>query len=114
MDDQSNTSHRAPRKFLKPRRLALLASVAGLSMAVLVIGPGDYRPLNLPAWIASARAAETAQAPQGFADLVAKVKPAVISVVINPGAMAFTVILRLAISWAMDLVSPISPAFEAA
>jgi serine protease Do len=80
MDDQSNTSRRAPRKFLKPRRLALLASVAGLSMAVLVIGPGGYRPLNLPAWTASAQAAETAQAPQGFGDLVAKVKPAVISV----------------------------------
>jgi serine protease Do len=80
MDDQSNTSHRAPRKFLKPRRLALLASVAGLSMAVLVIGPGGYRPLNLPAWTASAQAAETAPTPQGFGDLVAKVKPAVISV----------------------------------
>src|SRR3984893_13185295 len=80
MDDQSNTSRRAPRKFLKPRRLALLASVAGLSMAVLVIGPGGYRPLNLPAWTASAHAAETAQAPAGLCDLVAKVKPAVISV----------------------------------
>src|ERR1700693_2289295 len=80
MDDQSNTSHRAPRKFLKPRRLALLASVAGLSMAVLVIGPGGDRPLNLPAWTVSAQAAETAPTPQGFGDLVAKVKPAVISV----------------------------------
>jgi serine protease Do len=80
MDDQSETSERAPRKILKPRRLTLLASVAGLSMAVLVIGPGGYRPLNLPAWTASAHAAEMAQAPAGFGDLVAKVKPAVISV----------------------------------
>jgi serine protease Do len=80
MDDQSNPSHRAPRKILKPRRLALLASVAGLSMAVLVVGSGGYRPLNLPAWTASAHAAEVAQAPAGFADLVSKVKPAVISV----------------------------------
>jgi serine protease Do len=68
------------RKTLKPRRLALLASVAGLSLAILVIGPGGYRPLNLPAWTVSARAAEATQAPAGFADLVARVKPAVISV----------------------------------
>jgi serine protease Do len=80
MDDQSNPSQRAPRKIRKPRRLALLASVTGLSMAVLVVGTGGYRPLNLPAWTASAHAAEAAQAPAGFADLVSKVKPAVISV----------------------------------
>jgi serine protease Do len=80
MNDESSGPRRAQRKTLKPRRLALLASVAGLSMAVLVIGPGGYRPLNLPAWTASAHAAETAQAPAGFGDLVAKVKPAVISV----------------------------------
>jgi serine protease Do len=80
MNDQLSDPDRAPRKILRPRRLALLASVAGLSMAVLVVGPGGYRPLNLPAWTASAQAAETAQAPAGFGDLVAKVKPAVISV----------------------------------
>ena len=47
-------------------------------MAVLAAGPvANY----LPAWTASAHAAEaTAQAPAGFADLVSKVKPAVISV----------------------------------
>jgi serine protease Do len=80
MNDQSPRPPLAPRKFLKPRRFALLASVAGLSMAVLVVGPGGYRPLDLPAWTASAHAAEAAQAPTGFADLVSKVKPAVISV----------------------------------
>jgi len=78
MNDQSNTPPVAPRKILRPRRLALLASVAGLSMAVLAAGPvANY----LPVWTASAHAAEaTAQAPAGFADLVSKVKPAVISV----------------------------------
>jgi serine protease Do len=78
MSDQSNTPPAAPRKIFRPRRLALLASVAGLSMAVLAAGPvANY----LPAWTASAHAAEsTAQAPTGFADLVSKVKPAVISV----------------------------------
>jgi serine protease Do len=84
MDDQSNTSPHAPqphapRKILRPRRLTLLASVAALSMAVLVVGPGGYRPLG---WTGSAHAAETTatQNSAGFADLVAKVKPAVISV----------------------------------
>src|ERR1700736_2527137 len=80
MDDQSNPSPHTPQQILKPRRLALLATVATLSMAVLVIGTGGYRPLNLPAWTAAAHAAETSQAPAGFGDLVAKVKPAVISV----------------------------------
>jgi serine protease Do len=80
MDQQSNNPHHAPRQILKPRRLTLMASVAALSMAVLVVGPGGYRPFNLPAWTASAHAAETTQNPAGFADLVAKVKPAVISV----------------------------------
>jgi serine protease Do len=49
-------------------------------MAVLVVGTSGYQPLNLPAWTASAHAAEASQTPAGFADLVAKVKPAVISV----------------------------------
>ena len=79
MNDQSNASHSTPRKVLKPRRLALLASVAGLSMAVLAAGPGGYLPFNFPAWTSSAHAAETTQN-AGFGDLVAKVKPAVISV----------------------------------
>jgi serine protease Do len=78
MNDQSSSSHRAPRKILKPRRLALLASAAGLGMAVLVAGPSGY--LLLPALTASAHAAETAPNTAGFGDLVAKVKPAVISV----------------------------------
>ena len=70
-----------PRKMLKPRRLALLASVGGLGMAILVAGPGGYHGLRLPAWTASAHAAEAMpQTPPGFADLVSKVKPAVISV----------------------------------
>src|ERR1700727_1193201 len=80
MDQQSNNSRPTPREILKPRRLTLLASVAALSMAVLVIGPGGYRPFNVPAWTASAQAAETTQNSAGFGDLVAKVKPAVISV----------------------------------
>ncbi len=72
---------RQRRKVLTPRRLTLLASVAGLGVAVLIAGPGGYLPVKLPAWTASAQAAATALPhPAGFADLVAKVKPAVISV----------------------------------
>jgi serine protease Do len=48
---------------------------------MLVAGPGGYAPVSLPAWISSAIAADTtSQHPASFADLVAKVKPAVISV----------------------------------
>jgi len=80
MVDQSNAPHQAPRRILRPRRLALLASVAGLSMAALAAAPDDYLPFNIPSLTSSARAAEPAQTVPGFADLVAKVKPAVISV----------------------------------
>jgi serine protease Do len=79
MNDQSNTNPTL-RKILRPRRLALLASAAGLSLAVLAAGPSGYLPLNIPAWTSSAHAAETTAANPGFGDLVAKVKPAVISV----------------------------------
>jgi serine protease Do len=68
-------------KALTPRRLTLLASVAGLGVAVLVAGPGGYLPI--PAAFGSpAPAAETMATshPDGFADLVARVKPAVVSV----------------------------------
>ena len=68
-------------KILRPRRLTLLASVAGLGVAILVAGPGGYLPMSPTAWPSAARAADAAtQHPPSFADLVAKVKPAVISV----------------------------------
>ncbi len=80
MTDRSNSPANR-RQILAPRRLTLLASAAGLAVAVLVAGPGGYLPMSLPAWTSSAHAAETAfPHPAGFADLVAKVKPAVISV----------------------------------
>jgi serine protease Do len=73
----TNGTTSAPRrKLLSKRRLALLASVA-LGATVLIAGPGAYRAL--PPSVGIAHAAETQQ-PGGFADLVAKVKPAVISV----------------------------------
>jgi serine protease Do len=80
MNDQSNASRPTLRRILKPRRVALLASAAGLSLALLAAGPGGYLPFNLPAFTSAAHAAETSPNAPGFADLVAKVKPAVISV----------------------------------
>ena len=64
---------------LAPRRLVMLASVAGLGLAVLVGAPGPYR-MNPAAWTSVAQAADAAPQMPSFADLVAKVKPAVISV----------------------------------
>jgi serine protease Do len=74
-----NLSHdSAKRTILSPRRLTLLASAAALAIAVVAAGPGNFSAVGL--WTPPAQAAEAAQAPVGFADLVAKVKPAVISV----------------------------------
>ena len=44
MTDSSPPKHR---KVLTPRRLTLLASVAGLGVAMLVAGPGGYLPMSL-------------------------------------------------------------------
>jgi len=75
------SSHLTTGKALTPRRLTLLASVAGLGIAVMAAGPGGYSPIGLPTWATSAHAADAAMPhPASFADLVAKMKPAVISV----------------------------------
>ena len=84
---RTNVSPPTGRKVLTARRLTLLASVAGLGIAVLLTGPG-YRSVSLPALTSAAQAAEAAQHPTGFADLVAKVKPAVISVRVSIDAAA--------------------------
>jgi serine protease Do len=79
----TNPSLPKQRKVLTARRLTLLASAAGLGAALLVAGPGGYLPISLATWTssASAQAADATIAhPASFADLVAKVKPAVISV----------------------------------
>lgn len=76
-DDQTNLSNTA--KTRSPRRVALLASVAVLGAAVVAGGVTYGRP-TLPTWTSSAQAAEGQPQSAGFADLVAKVKPAVISV----------------------------------
>jgi serine protease Do len=64
-------------RFWSKRRLVLLASVAAVGAGVLLAGP-TYPPVALNA--TPARAVEAMQPQAGFADLIEKVKPAVISV----------------------------------
>src|SRR5579872_7365812 len=74
-----NEPHR--RRILPARRLTLLGSVAVLGAALVVGGPLGYSRLADQAFAATP-APVTSNAPgqTGFADLVTKVKPAVISV----------------------------------
>jgi serine protease Do len=62
---------------LSTRRLILLATVANLGIAAAVVG---VSPQSLVPSFPTAAAAESAERPVGFGDLVEKVKPAVISV----------------------------------
>jgi serine protease Do len=72
-----------PQRLLSGRRLALLASAAGISVALVfgieVVG----QPLTL---LSTPAHAQAAQKPVGFADIVEKVKPAVISVRVKMNA----------------------------
>src|SRR5437879_8602655 len=73
------TRIRQLRGVLSPRRLVLLATVASLGTAALFAGLDGSPKAGLPAF-SVAGAAEKAQRPAGFADIVEKVKPSVISV----------------------------------
>jgi serine protease Do len=72
---------------LSTRRLILLATVANLGVAGLVLAspPRSWLPT-----FSAADAAESMQRPAGFADLVEKIKPAVISVRVKTDADAKT------------------------
>jgi serine protease Do len=65
-------------RILSARRLVLLAGVAGLGVAVL-LGAGPLPQPTSPA-LTSIAYAQGVQRPMGFADIVDKVKPAVMSV----------------------------------
>ncbi|RAI39487.1 Do family serine endopeptidase [Rhodoplanes roseus] len=77
MIDTQNLKQKA-RSIVSARRLALLATVGALGTGVLFMnpefGPAGHSALLTPAY------AQNAQRPAGFADIVDKVKPAVISV----------------------------------
>src|SRR5690348_14975417 len=73
----SPTSNGSSRKTLSARRMTLLGSVAVVG-AALAFGGAGSGTLTQPAHAASTQTQQ--QGPTGFADLIAKVKPAVISV----------------------------------
>jgi len=73
----NQTSVSTVRNLFSARRLILLASVAGVGAMVMLAGP-SYRPVQLQT--SAAQAAMPVNPQSGFADLVDKVKPAVISV----------------------------------
>jgi serine protease Do len=73
--DELMTSNSNPVRRLAARKIVLLATTAVLGAGVLFSGP---RNLTVP--FAPAALAQTTQASAGFADIVEKVKPAVISV----------------------------------
>src|SRR5215471_8869521 len=77
---------------LSARRLVLLASVAGLGVAVL-LGGASLVPNSTNSALSTIAYAQGVQRPMGFADIVDKVKPAVISVRVkvasNPKMMGF-------------------------
>ena len=75
-------TQRPKQGFLSRRRSALFASVAIATVLVTGIGGYSYREISL---LAPAHAAEMAR-PAGFADIVEKVKPAVISIKVRLSA----------------------------
>jgi serine protease Do len=79
MKDPVHSDITTSRRILKPRRLALLGTVAALGVAVLAVSPAST-PFGVSSLISPAQATESAATPAGFGDLVSKVKPAVISV----------------------------------
>jgi serine protease Do len=92
--------HPAPQyRGLTARRVVLLATVAGLGFGALFVSPGNVSQPVLPGLTSPANAqnvtqeAQTVSRPVGFADVVEKVKPAVISVRVkmetNPQTMGF-------------------------
>src|SRR5258708_4172042 len=83
-DYRTAPSFQAPRRSpLSARRLALMASVAaGLGIAIYGFSPssGGFDLLGSPAHAEVSSAVSSARQPTGFADLVERVKPSVISV----------------------------------
>jgi serine protease Do len=83
--ESTSMSSGSRQRLLSGRRLALLASAAGIS-AALVFGIETVgQPLTV---LTTPAHAQTAQKPVGFADIVEKVKPAVISVRVKMNAGA--------------------------
>src|ERR1700748_1953067 len=78
-------SYRQPRRsLLSSRKFALMASVvAGLGVAVYGFSPRTGPLFSTPALAQVANEVRKVQQPVGFADIVERVKPSVISVKVN-------------------------------
>src|SRR5437899_601688 len=76
-------------RILSRRRLVLMASVAGLGLTMLLGGSGFAPRVSAPT-LTNIAYAQGVQRPVGFADIVEKVKPAVISVRVKMDADAKT------------------------
>ena len=89
---QSVSSAPKPRSVLSARRLGLMASAALIGAGVLFSG-AEYATKPNTAFLASPAYAQNVQRPVGFADIVEKVKPSVISVRVKvdggPRTMSF-------------------------
>jgi serine protease Do len=81
---ESDVSARKARKPLSARRLVLMATVGALGAGALFVQPWSGATGPLPSLSAPAYA-QSAQRPVGFADVVEKVKPAVVSVRVKKG-----------------------------
>jgi serine protease Do len=80
-EDNESRSYTPRRSIFRRLRPILLGSAAALVFAVLAIGPTRFdRALLSAPGTAHAAAVEQGQGPVGFAELVSKVKPAVVSV----------------------------------
>src|SRR5215813_162816 len=80
-------------RYLAIRRLTLLASVGALGATVLLAGPASH--WQSPAGAVPANAVELGmQRPVGFAEIVAKVKPAVVSVRVKVSGSAEPAVLH--------------------
>src|SRR6516162_1252884 len=75
------------RRLLSARRIVLLATAAALSIGLLYNGTPGAPQATLSPFVSSANA-QTASRPVGFADIVEKVKPSVISVRVKVAAGA--------------------------
>jgi serine protease Do len=81
------SAHARIRGVLSTRRLALLAGAAALSTSIFV-GGATFAPNTIGSSLTGIAHAQSVQRPVGFADIVEKVKPAVISVRVKVDAGA--------------------------
>src|SRR5436305_12509390 len=86
-DVSSLPSYRAPRRsLLSARRFALMASVvAGLGVAGYGLSPAPHDLFSSAAHAQVNKQVQQVAQPVGFADIVERVKPSVISVRVNIG-----------------------------